>query len=214
MGREDGLIDMIDMLLQILDLLEILLGQTVACGIRDIHNGGTSLDHCLHHLGEIRIVGATCILTIELHIIDEALGILRGSHSTLQNLLTGGVELVLDVFVAGADTCVDTLVLGILQRLEGHIDVAFHSTCQGTDDGPCDGFRDFNHGVEVARRRNRESCFDHIHAELFKCFCHLNLLYGVQLAAGHLFTVAKRCVENKQSVTHNSKKIKAFHTRK
>ena len=139
-GGDDGLIDVIDMLHQILDLLVILLGQTVACGIRDIHDGGTSLDHSLHHLGEIRVVGATCILAVELHIIDETLGILRGSHSTFQNLLTGGIELVPDVLVAGTDTCVDTLVLRKLQGLEGHINVAFHSTCQGTDDGPCDGF--------------------------------------------------------------------------
>ena len=126
------------MLLQILDLLKILLRQTVARRIGDIHHRSTSLDHGLHHLGEILIVGTSCVLTVELHVVHIALGILRGSHSPFEDFLTGGVEFVLDVLVAGADTRVDTLVLGILQRLEGYVDIPLHSTRQRTDDGPCD----------------------------------------------------------------------------
>ena len=93
------------------DLLEILLWQTVACRIRDVHHRSTSLDHGLYHLGQIRIVRATSILAVELHIVDEALGILRGSYRALEDLLAGRVELVLDVLVAGTNTRVDALVL-------------------------------------------------------------------------------------------------------
>ena len=151
MGRDDGTIDTVDMLLQILDLLEILLWQTVACRIRDVHHRSTSLDHSLYHLGEIRIVRATSILTVELHIVDEALGILRGCYRALENLLAGRVELVLDVLVAGTNTRVDALVLGILQRVECHIDILLHCTRQRTDHRPRDGLGDLNHGIKVAR---------------------------------------------------------------
>ena len=202
MGGDDGTVNTVDMLLQILDLLEILLWQAVARGIRDIHHRGPSLDHGLHHLCQILIVRTACILAVELHIVNKALGILRSSHGPLENLLTGGVEFVLNVLVRGADTRVDTLVLGILQRIEGHVDIFLYGTCQRTDHGPCHGLRDLNHRVEITRTRNGESCFDHVHAQLLQRLGHLNLLYGVQLTSWHLFAVTQCCVENKQSVIH------------
>ena len=125
------------MLFQILDLLEIFLRQAIARSIGYIYHCGTSLDDSLHHLSQIFIVSTACILTIELHIVDIALGILRGSHCLFEDMLAVGVELIQDMLIAGADTRMDTLVLSILQGLESHIDVALYSTCQRTDNRPC-----------------------------------------------------------------------------
>ena len=51
-------------------------------------------------------------------------------------MLAVGVEFIQDMLIAGTDACMDTLVLGIFQRLEGYIDIMLHSTCQCTDNGP------------------------------------------------------------------------------
>ena len=186
------------MLHQVLDLLIILLRQTIARRIGNVHNGGTRLDDGLNHLSQVLIVGTACVLTVELHVVDIALGILRGSHSPLDNLLASRVELVHNVLIAGADTSVNAFVLGILQGVERHVDVALYGSRQRADGGPRHCLRDFNHGVKVTRTRNGKSCFNHVDAQLLKCLGHLNFLNGVQLTSGHLFTVAQRRVENKQ----------------
>ena len=148
-GRDDGTIDVIHMLLQILNLIKILLWQTVTRSIRNVYDRSSSLDHSLHHLSQILIVSTSGILAIELHIVHIALGILSGCYSLLQNLFASGIELKLNMLIAGADTRMDTLILGILQRLEGHIDIALHSTRKRTNHWPRNGFRNFNHTVKV-----------------------------------------------------------------
>ena len=112
-GGDDGIVHTIHMLHKILDLGAILRGKTIACGVGDIYNSGTSLDDCLYHTGKILIVGTSGILGVELHVLNIFFGILDGSHRTLDNLLAVAVKLILDVGVARTDTCVNTLVLGI-----------------------------------------------------------------------------------------------------
>ena len=177
------------MLHQILDLGSVFLRQTVACGIGDVHHGGTCLDNCLDDPGQVFILGATRILGVELHVLHIFLRILHGCHCPFNNLLTIGVELIFNMGVAGTDTRVNTLALGILQTLGCDVDIFLHRTCQGTDCRPCHRLGNLNHRVEVARTGNRESCLNHIHTQLFQLLGHLNLLYCVQLAPWHLFSV-------------------------
>ena len=139
MGRDDGLVDIVDMLLQVFDFLEILLWQAITRGVRDIDHRGSSLDDSLNDTSQVLVVRATGILAVELHIIDKALGILRSSHGTLQNLFTIGVELILNMSVRSTDTSVNTLVLSILQRIESNFDIALYSTGQRTNGRPRNG---------------------------------------------------------------------------
>ena len=185
------------MLLQILDLLVVLLRQAVARRVGDVHHRGTRLDHGLHHLRQILVVGTSGILAVKLHVIYKPFGVLRSRHGALQNLLAGRVKLIQYMLVARADTRMYALVLGILQGLEGHVDIALHGSGQCTNHRPRHGFRNLNHTVKVARTRNGESSLDHIHAQLLQGLSHLNLLYGVQLAPWYLFSVSQRRVENK-----------------
>src|SRR5574344_1421160 len=101
------------MLHKILDLGAILRGKTIACGVGDIYNSGTSLDDCLYHAGKILIVSTSGILCIKLYILHIFLGILHGSNGTLDDFLAVAVKLILDVRIACSNTCVNTLVLGI-----------------------------------------------------------------------------------------------------
>ena len=136
MSGDDGLVDTVHMLLQVLDLLKILLRQTIARGIRDIHHRRSCLDNSLHDTGEVFIVCTAGILTVELHIVNKTLGILSGSHSTFEYFISRGVKLIHDVLITRSDTGMDALVLGILQGVESHINISFNSTRQSTDDWP------------------------------------------------------------------------------
>ena len=139
MGRDDGTVDAVDMFLQIFDLFEILLWQTVARRIGNVHHRGTRLDDGLHHTSEVFIVGSSGVLAVELHVIYIALGILCGGNGHLEDMLAVGVEFILDVLIGSSDACVDTLMLGIFQRIEGHIDITLYRTGQRTNHWPRHG---------------------------------------------------------------------------
>ena len=203
-GGEDALTGGkgIHVLVEILYLLVVLVGHAEARGVGDVAHGGASLRHGLDDTGQVFVVRTSGILGIELHVLHVALGILHGSHGTLDDFLRRGVELVADVALAGADARVDALVLGILQRLGGHVDVFLHGARQGTDGGPSHGLADFYHRIEVSRTGDGEAGLNDIHAKRLQLAGYLNLLHCVQLTTGHLLAIAKRSVENVQSVAH------------
>ena len=185
---------------QILDLGAILGRQAVARGVGDVDHGGAGLDHGLDHLGQELVVRTAGILGVEFHVLDELPGILHGAHGPLQDLLTRGVELVADVRVGGADAGVDALVLGVLERLHGSVDILLHRPGEGAHGRPGHGLGDLHDRVEVAGTRDREAGLDDVHAELLQRLRHLDFLHGVELAAGHLFAVAQGGVEDKDPV--------------
>ena len=135
--RDDGAVYVVHVLHEILDFAAVLFGQTVAGGIGDVYHRGSRLDDSLDHAGEILIVGAAGVFGVEFHILYIALGILHRRHSTLQYLFAVAVELVLDVLVAGAYTCVDALVAGVAEGVGCHVYVFLHGACQRTYRGPC-----------------------------------------------------------------------------
>ena len=190
------------MLHEVFDFGTILIGQTVSGGVGDIDHGGSCLDDRLDDPGQILVVGASGILGIEFHIIDVFLGILHGSHRPFDNLLTGGVELVPDMRVAGANARVYTLVLGIFQRLSRQVDVVLHRPGECAYRGPCHRLGDFDDRVEITWAGNGEPRLYHVHPKLFELSGHLDFLYRVELTPRHLLTIAKCGVEKKQSFVH------------
>ena len=202
-GRDDGLVNTVNMLLQVLNLLVVLLRQTVARRIGNVDHRGTSLDDGLHHAGQILVVRTACILAVELHVLHVATGVLRSTDGALNDFLARTIKFIVYVLFAGAYARVDALALGILQRLGCHVNVVLDGTRQRTDGGPRHRLRNLNHRMEVTRTRYRKSCFNHVNAQLLQCLCHLNLLHRVQLTTGHLLAVAERRVENKQSVCYH-----------
>ena len=101
------------MLHKILYLGSILLRQTIAGGVGDVHNRSASLNNCFYYTCQILVVGTACILCVELHVLHITLGILHGTHGTLYYLLTIGVELILYVRVGGSDSSVYSATFGI-----------------------------------------------------------------------------------------------------
>ena len=150
-GRNSCILNTIHMIHQILDLGTILIRQTVACSIRNIDYSSTSLDNSLNHTSQILIIRTSGILCIELHILYVFLGILHGSHSTLDDFFAVGIELIFDMTVTGTNASMDSFVLGILKRLGRTVNILLHRTCQRTDGGPCNRLGNLHHRIEVAR---------------------------------------------------------------
>ena len=140
MGGDDGLVDTIHMLHQVLYLRTVFVGQAVSRCVGDVHYRSTGFDDRFDDTCQIFVLRASRIFGIKLHILHVALGIFYCGYSPFDNLFAVGVELVLDVCIAGADTRMDSLVFGKLQRFGGHVDIALYGAGQGTDGGPCHRF--------------------------------------------------------------------------
>ena len=190
------------MLHQVFDFLTVFHRDAEACGVWDVHNGGSGLDHGIHHAGQILVVGAACIFGVEFYILHITLGIFHGGHSPFYDFFGCAVKLVPDVAFARAYTRVDALVLGILQGIGSHINILLHRTCQRTDGGPCDGLADFHYRIEVAGAADGKTGLNHVYPQCFQLAGHLNLLHRVQLAAGHLLAVAQCGVKDVQFIAH------------
>ena len=149
MGGDDGLVNAVDMLHEILYLCSILVGHAIAGSVGYVHDSCSGLDDSLYNACEVFIVCAASVLGVELHILNVALGIGNSPNGTLYNLLAVGVELIFDMAVARSDTRVYTLVLGILQRLRSNVNILLYSSCQRTYCWPCNSLGDFYHRIEV-----------------------------------------------------------------
>ena len=128
------------MLHQVFDLSAIFLWQTIARSVRDVHNGRSRLDNRLNHPGQVFIVCSSGILGIKLYVFHIFLGILHGSHGTLDNLLAIAVKLIFDVGIARAYTRMNAFVLSVLQRIRRHVNIFLHRTGQRANSGPCHRF--------------------------------------------------------------------------
>ena len=149
MSGDDGLVNAVYILHQILYLCSILIGHAISGGVGYVHDCRTSLDDSFNHACEVFVVCSASILGVELHILNVALGIGNSPNGTLYNLLAVGVELIFDMAVARSDTRVYTLVLGILQRLRSNVNILLYSSCQRTYCWPCNSLGDFYHRIEV-----------------------------------------------------------------
>ena len=97
----------------------------------------------LHEI--LDFVGTACILSIELNVLNILFSILDSSYSTFDDFLAGRIELILDMTVAGTDTGMNSLMLGILQSLSSTINIFFYGTGKCTNSRPGYSLRDFYH---------------------------------------------------------------------
>ena len=144
-GRKACLVNAINMLHEILDFVTIFIRQTITCSIRNVHYSSTRLDNSLNDTSQILIIGTACILSIELYVLNILFSILDSSYSTFDDFLAGRIELILDMTVAGTDTGMDSLMLGILQSLSSTINIFFYGTGKCTNSRPGYSLRDFYH---------------------------------------------------------------------
>ena len=143
----------------------VLLRHRVADGVRDVDRGRALLERGGDHLGGEVDVGAGGVHRAELDVVDQRAGVRDGGAGLAQHVGARGLQLVLDVDVRRRDERVHARALGVAHGLGGALDVSRVRSCQARDDRATHLLRDLLYGLEVARRGDRESSLDHVHAE-------------------------------------------------
>ena len=88
---------------------------------------------------------------------------LDGGNGTLDALILGDSELIMDMAGADTDTRMDTGAFSILQGLGGTVDILFHRTGQTYDRGIVAGqLGDAANALEITGTGNRETRFDDV----------------------------------------------------
>ena len=94
---DDDVLDADDVVSEALDAFAKVLGQLVARGVRDVHDGGAGLDDGLDHALEEGLVGTAGVLGVELDVLDVLLGVLHAVDGALDALVLGDAQLVAQV---------------------------------------------------------------------------------------------------------------------
>src|SRR5829696_1381688 len=123
----------------------------------------------------------------------------RGAGLPL-HVLARGLQLALDVDVAGGDERVDARALGVLDRVPSGVDVLLARTGEAADDRTVDLAGDRLDRLEVPGRRDREAGLDDVHTEARELLRDLHLLLLVERDARRLLPVAQGGVEDLYSV--------------
>ena len=154
----------------------VLLRHRVADGVGDVDRRRALLDRDGDHLGGELDVGARGIHRRELDVVDERAGVRDGRAAWPLDVLARGLQLVVDVDVRRGDEGVDARAVGVAHRFGGALDVGGVRAGEPGDDRAVDLARDRLHGLEVARRRDREAGLDHVDAQARELVGDLELL--------------------------------------
>src|SRR5690606_28305218 len=87
---------------QVLYFSPIFIGETIACGVRNIQNSGSGFDYCLANPCQILIIRSACIFRIELHIFYERFGVFYRICRPTKNLVAVAVEFMQSMTVGSS----------------------------------------------------------------------------------------------------------------
>ena len=176
----DGVVDIADIVLQILDQRAELLRDSEADGVRDIHRGGARRDGGFDDLREKLGFGARGILGREFDILCVRLRQLHTLGGESQDFLVRFLELVLAVDFRRGEKNVDASALaGGFHCGGGGLDVLRHAARQPRNDRASYFRGDALHRLEIAFADHRESGLDHIDIEPRQLAGNLQLLAQV-----------------------------------
>ena len=181
---------------QALDNAEHLLRRGIADGVGNIDCGRPGIDHGLDNAAEKRQVGAGGVLRRKFHISAEVAGAFDARHGPGGDLILAHPQFELAVDRTRRQKYVDAGPLRHAQCLPRPVDVGVVAAGQPADDRPADAGGNLADTGKVARRGDRKSRFNHIHAELHQRLRHLHFFGEVHARAWRLFAIAQRGVEN------------------
>ena len=184
------------------DQRAVFVRHRVSHGIRNVDRARPGRHHRLRNLVQVLGRGARAVFGRELHVVHVSPRQLHGGHGFLQHLLLGLLQLVLQVNLAGGDEGVDARLSGVGQRLGGALHVQRAAARQRRHPGLRELAADGIHGLEIAFRGDGKARFQNVHAQLHQLPRHAQLLRNRHAAAGRLFAVAQRRVENIYAVAH------------
>ena len=191
-----GVFNAFHVFFQIGDELRHLLGRGVAHGVRHVERGGAGGHGVGVALCQKRGIGPGSVLSGELNVVAEALGIGHHGADALEDLLPGHLELILHVDIAGGQEHVDPGMLGFLHRVPGGVDVALGAAGQAGHGAVGHSGGNGLHALVVHGRGNGKSRFDDVHTQLLQLAGHFDLFRQVHAAARGLLAVSEGRVKN------------------
>ncbi len=144
-GGDYHLVNAVDMIEEVFYFSPEFRGKAVTGGVGDVDDGRACLDYSLDHSCEVLVVGASCVLGVELNILDVSLGVCYCGDCPLKDLFTCGIEFVSYVRIGSPDACMDSGMLGVAKRVGCYAYVVLNSSCEGTYCGPCHSLGYFYH---------------------------------------------------------------------
>ena len=132
-NRHGDVLDAAHVLHKVRDTATELGGKRVPRGVGDVDDGRARIDDTLDDLHEEIVVGATGVLSVELHVVHVFLGIAHAVLGALETLVLGDAQLVVQMARAHADAGVDARALGILERLGCTVDVLLDGAREADD---------------------------------------------------------------------------------
>src|SRR5262249_19292738 len=154
----------------------VLAGHGVADRVRDVDRAGPLLERDLNNFGHVGNVRAGAVLGRELDVVGVLPGVGDGRAYLALDVVPRGLQLALDVDVAGGDERVNARARGVAHRVPGRVDVLLAGAREPADHRPLDLPRDRLHRLEVAGRGYRKAGLDHVHAQPRQLMGDLELL--------------------------------------
>ena len=180
-----------------------MLGQRIAGGVGDVDNRGARLHDGLDDTLEELLLGTTGVFAVELDVVDVLLGITHCMHRTLDGLVLGDTQPVVQVRGAHAHAGVDAGTAGALEGLGSRVDVLLNGAGETAYHGVVAGkLADLLNRDEVARAGNGETGLDDVDLQAQQLLCDEQLLLGVHGSAGRLLTVAQGGIKNCNLSSH------------
>ena len=211
MAGHGDVLDAADVLHEAMDARAKMLRQRIAGGVGDVDDRGAGLHDGLNDALEELLLGAAGILAIELDVVDVLLGIAHRMHRTLDGLVLGDAQLVVQVRGAHAQAGVDAGTAGALEGLGSRVDVLLNGAGEAAHYGVVAGkLADLLNGDEVARAGNGETSLDDVDLQAQQLLCDEQLLLGVHGGAGRLLAVAQGGVKNCNLAGHDFLQIRPY----
>src|SRR5438128_1019767 len=101
----------------------------------------------------------------------------------------------------------DTWANSIFQGFGSTLNIFLYRTGQSTNRSVLDSFGNRFYGSKISWAGNRKTSFNNIYAKVFKHQCQFNFFLSVQLAAGHLLSIAQGGVKNENLFVRHRKRI-------
>ena len=174
-----------------------LLGDGMADGVGDVHDGRPGRQDGADHFGEEVGLGAGRVLGAELHVAAEGARAADAFDGAAEDFALGEAELETAVdFAGGEEDVQEGAVAGGTQGPGGLVDVLGYAAGQGRHAGGAYGFGDAADGFGIARGGRREAGFDDVHPQFLELVRDGDLFGHAEACAGTLFAVAQGGVDD------------------
>ena len=193
---DHGLVDVRHAIAERADDVAHVVRRGVADGVGDVHRSRAGGNGRFDDLAQKIGLGPRGVLGRELDVRAIADRALHAGHRVADDVVLVHLQLVLAMDSAGGEKDVDPRPLGVANRFPRAVDVGLAAAGQAADDRAADRAGDLAHGLEIARRGDRETGLDHVDAQFHQRVGDFHLLGQVHARAGRLFAVAERGVEN------------------